>query len=69
MIVVTPVLSGWNEIASWLKVHPQTAMGWERDAELPIARINGYVLTTTGLLERWVIKNLNTQRRLKKKKI
>ena len=57
-LMQSPVLSGWDDIAKYLQVNDRTAMEWERSAGLPVARVNGYVLTTTGLVERWIIKNL-----------
>lgn len=55
----SPVLSGWIEIAAYVKVHECTVREWEESQGFPVARINGYVMTTKGIIELWITKNLN----------
>jgi hypothetical protein len=54
----SPVLNGWAMIAEYVKVHERTVMEWEEDHGFPVARVNGYVMTTRGLVELWIMKNL-----------
>lgn len=62
----SPVLTGWAMIAKYLHVHEQTAMKMFREDDLPVGKVNGNVVTTVHILERWVIKRVKLTKYKKK---
>lgn len=56
------ILVGWKAIAEFLGVHTHTVQGWAKSSGLPIAKVDGSIMTTRNALEAWVEKNLKNRR-------
>ena len=54
-VIVSPILSGWQEIADFLGMHKTTVQGIK---QLPVAKINGMIMSSRNALEVWLMDNM-----------
>ncbi len=61
------ILIGWKNIARFLGVAFQTAIRWERDHGLPVARLpDGRVCTSKSLIDGWLLARSKVKAQLDK---
>ena len=63
----SPIVTGWSAVATHLKIHEETARKLHDENGLPVSKIGGQIMTTTHLLERWVVKHVKVYMTAKSK--